>query len=104
MSLSKSDDFIADVEGQFEWYENKAGWDVAERYLASVEATCSLIEKHPQLGPGGAFKHPRLQAWRFFVIPRPFNKHLVFYEVIGADVVMRRAMHGRRNLRQRLLG
>ena len=28
MSLLKSDDFIADVERQFEWYAANAGWEV----------------------------------------------------------------------------
>jgi hypothetical protein len=31
MSVRKSDDFIADVERQFEWYEVNADWDIAER-------------------------------------------------------------------------
>jgi hypothetical protein len=30
MSVHKSDDFIADVERQFEWYAANADWDIAE--------------------------------------------------------------------------
>jgi len=103
MSLSKSDDFIADIERQFESYVREAGWKVAEGYLAAVEAACRLLEKHPQMGPVGRFTHARLRQWRFFVLLRPFNQHLVFYEVAGGNVIMRRAMHGRRNLPRRLL-
>ncbi len=103
MSVRKSDDFIADVERQFEWYAVNAGGKVAERYLEAVEATCRLLEQHPQLGPSGGFTHPRLRDWRFFVVFRPFNKHVLFYEVTGDDVVMRRAMHGHRDLPRRLL-
>lgn len=103
MSLLKSDDFIADVEQQFEWYVVHAGWEVAERYAAAVQATCRLLEQHPQLGPNGDFKHPRLREWRFFVGFRPFNKHILFYETAGDDVIMRRAMHGHRDLPRRLL-
>jgi len=33
----KADDFIADVERQFDWYLTKAGWEVADRYLDAVE-------------------------------------------------------------------
>ena len=47
MSVCKSDDFIADIERQFEWY-------------------------------------------------------ILFYELAGGDVVMRRAMHGYRDLPRRL--
>lgn len=103
MSVLKSDDFIADIERQFEWYARHACWEVAEHYLASVEATSKLLGQHPQLGPRGGFNHPRLCEWRFFVVFRPFKKHVLFYEVVGDDVVMRRAMHGYRDLPQRLL-
>ena len=103
MSVRKSDDFIEDLERQFEWYVLNAGWEVAARYLAAVEATCDLPGEHPLLGPRGGFTHPRLQDGRFFVVFRPFNKHVLFYEVVGGEAVMRRAMHGRRDLPRRLL-
>ena len=103
MSLRKSDDFIADVEWQFEWYVVNAGWEAAERYATAVEATCRLLGQHPQLGPRAGFKNPRLRDWRFFVVFRPFKKHVLFYEATSDDVVMRRAMHGHRDLPRRLL-
>ena len=103
MSVRKTDAFLADVERQFEWYAIHGGWDVAERYLAAVEATCQLLGQHSQLGPRGGFIHPRLRDWRSFIVFRPFQKHVVFYEVSGDDVVMRRAMHGHRDLPRRLL-
>ncbi len=103
MSVRKSDDFIADVERQYEWYVVNADRDVAEHYLAAVEATCHLLGQHPQLGPHGGFVHPRLRDWRFFVVFRPFKKHILFYEVDGGDAVMRRALHGHRDLPRRLL-
>jgi hypothetical protein len=31
MSVRKADDFIADVERQFDWYLVEAGWEVADR-------------------------------------------------------------------------
>ena len=102
MSLLKSDDFLADVERQFEWYAVNAGWDIAERYLAAVEATCLLLARHPLIGPRGGFTHPRLRDWRFIVARRPFQKHVLFYETTG-DTVMRRALHGHRDLPRRLL-
>ena len=46
MSLLKSDDFIADVERQFEWLP-MLGWEVADRY--GVEATTRLLGQHPLL-------------------------------------------------------
>jgi len=103
MSVRKTDAFIADVEQQFEWYALNAEAEIADRYLDAVEASVRLLERHPQLGPIAGFNHPRLREWRFFVVFRPFHKHILFYEIAGGDVVMRRAMHGGRNLPQRFL-
>jgi plasmid stabilization system protein ParE len=103
MRVRKADDFIADVERQFDWYLAKAGWAVAERYLDAVEATCRLLGQHPNLGPRGGFSHPRLCEWRFFLVFRPFNQHILFYELAGGEIVLRRAMRGQRDLPRRLL-
>jgi plasmid stabilization system protein ParE len=103
MSVRKSADFIADVERQYRWYLENANEALAEGYLAAIEATCILLGQHPRLGPLGGFIHPRLRGWRFLVAFRPFNKHVLFYEIAGEDAVMRRAMHGHRDLPQRLL-
>ncbi len=103
MSVRKTDEFIADIERQFEWYSLNANWEIADRYLEAIEATTQLLGRHPQLGPRGGFKHPRLRDWRFFVVFRPFNKHILFYEIASGDVLMRRAMHGHRDLPRRLL-
>ena len=51
MSVRKTDDFIADMERQYEWYVRNANSEVADAYLAAVEATCQLFGQHPQLGP-----------------------------------------------------
>ena len=80
---------IADVERQYEWYGLKANWEVAERYLAAVQATCKLLGQHPLLGPRGGLNHPRLRDWHFFVVLHSFNKHVLFYEVHGHEVTMR---------------
>ena len=103
MNVRKTDVFIADLERQFDWYAVNAGWNVAERYLVAVEATCRLLGQQPHLGPDGAFAHPRLREWRFFLVFRPFNKHILFYEFSAGELVLRRAMHGQRDLPRRLL-
>ncbi len=102
MSVRKTKDFLQDLESQFGWYAGNAGPEVAELYLDAVESTCSLLGKHPRLGPPGGFSHPRLSHWRFFTVSRPFNKHILFYEVEGEDVILRRVMHGYRDLPRRL--
>ena len=103
MNLRRADHFITDIELQFQWYADRAGWEVAERYLAAVEATCALIGRHPLLGPVAGLAHPRLVAWRFFVVARPFQRHVLFYETADGAVLMRRGLHGHRDFPRRLL-
>jgi toxin ParE1/3/4 len=103
MNVRKTDFFLADIELQYEWYATNAGWEVADRYLAAVEATCRLISLQPHLGPLGRFSHAKLKSWRFFLVLRPFGKHILFYEILDKEVVLRRAMHGHRDLPRRLL-
>ena len=102
MILRKSGDFLSDVERQFEWYVTNANWEVAELYLNAVEATCRLLHTHPLLGASLKAGHTRLDGWRFMVMFRPFQKHILFYEVNADDVILRRAMHGHRDLPRRL--
>jgi len=103
MNVRKTDDFIADVERQYHWYVVEAGVEIADRYLDAVKAACQLLSRHALIGPEGGFAHPRLREWRFYPALRPFHKHVLFYEILSAEVVMRRAMHGHRDLQRRLL-
>lgn len=103
MNVRKTDCFISDLEAQYVWYTATAGEEVADRFLETVEATCRLLGRHPGLGPLGGFAHARLCEWRYFLAFRPFNQHLLFYEVVEDEVIFRRAMHGRRDLPHRLL-
>ena len=41
--------------------------------------------------------------WRFFLVSRPFNQRILFYELAGGDLVLRRARRGQRDLPRRLL-
>ena len=103
MKVRKTDAFLADIERQYEWYAVEAGWELADRYLAAVESVCQLLSQQPNLGPLGGFTNPKLRAWRFFLVLRPFRRHILFYEVLSEEVVLRRAMHGHRDLPRRLL-
>ena len=103
INIRKTDVFITDVEQQFEWYVRNADWNVAEKYLDAIETTCRLLARYPQLGPIVRLNNQRLRNWRFLAVFRPFKKHLVFYETSNTEVIMRRAMHGHRDLPRRLL-
>lgn len=43
MNVRRTDEFIADLERQFDWYSANAGSEAADRYLDAVEATCRLL-------------------------------------------------------------
>jgi plasmid stabilization system protein ParE len=103
MNVRRTDVFIADVERQYHWYAANAGWEVADRYLDAIEGTCHLLSLQPRLGPQSRFTHPKLQSWRYFMVLRPFGKHILFYEILAEEVILRRAMHGHRDLPHRLL-
>ena len=103
MSVHKSDDFISDVERQYEWYGTNANWEIADRYLDAIQLTYHLLDHHPLLGPRIGFSNQQLSNWRFIVVSRPFQKHIIFYETKAGIVTLRRAMHGHQNLPERLL-
>lgn len=103
MKIHKTDHFLAGVELQYQWYAERAGWQVADQYLAAVEGACALLERQPLLGPAAKFDHPHLSGWRFFVVFRPFHRHVLFYEIADQNVILRRALHGHRQIPQRLL-
>jgi plasmid stabilization system protein ParE len=102
MNVVKTHAFLADIEQQYEWYVLEAGYEVADRYLKAVEAVAKLLSQQPLLGPLGRFQHGKIKTWRYFPALRPFNKHVLFYEVTGQLLILRRAMHGRRDLAKRL--
>jgi toxin ParE1/3/4 len=103
MNVRRTEVFLADVRRQYDWYAQEAGVEVADRYLQAIEATCSLLSKQPRLGPEGKFIHLKLRGWRFYPVFRPFNKQILFYEIVGEEVVLRRTVHGARKLSEQLL-
>lgn len=81
MSLAprKSDFFMADVEGQFRWYEAQANEEVARRYLVAVNQTLAKLPRQPDLGRKRHFRHVELQGLRSMRVERPYEHHLLFY-------------------------
>jgi plasmid stabilization system protein ParE len=78
------------VERQFEWYALNAGWEIADRYLDAVEATCRLLGQHPLLGPRGSFRHTYVtpaedrRTWRvqqMLVDPEGHNDWVAEFDV-----------------------
>ena len=103
MKFRKTDAFLGDIERQYKWYAVNASGELADRFLSAVEGACQLLSLQPHLGPACGFTNPKLQSWRYFLVLRPFERHILFYEISSEEIILRRAMHGHRDLPKRLL-
>lgn len=92
-----------DLAAQSDWYHDKAGLDIAERYLDAVQATVRVLQEQPDLGRLRKFRAARLHGLRSMTVRGAFRVHLVFYRVEDATLVVFRVMHGMRDLPRRLL-
>ena len=75
LEIRYSEWFAADLEHYTEWFDKEAGWEIAERYLRSVDTTLRKLAKMPALGHLTAFSASELQGIRCFSIERPFYRH-----------------------------
>jgi toxin ParE1/3/4 len=102
LTLQRADEFNADFDQQYRWSMDKAGEEVAERFLRAVLVTLRLLAEHSDLGRRRKFRHPRLRGLYSFQVERPFNKILIFYRVMENTLQAWRLMHGSRDLPRRL--
>ena len=71
----------------------------ARRFLDAAFETFERIATFPEFGPLARFKNKRLAAVRFCVMPPPFNRWLIFYQMGKADVEILRVVYGTQNWR-----
>jgi toxin ParE1/3/4 len=102
LKIRRSDWFIGDLEHYAAWYQNEAGWGVAQRYLRAVSTTLAQLADMPGLGRPARFQAPVLRELRLYPVERPFEKHLIFYRHDGALLYVERVIHGARDLPRRL--
>jgi toxin ParE1/3/4 len=103
LSVDKSPLFDSDVTGQFSWYVDAAGEEVAWRFFSAVEATVAKLARQPDLGRVRHFHNPALQGLRSFRVEPPFDRRLIFYRVTEGGLQLWRLMHGARDLPRRLV-
>ena len=97
-----SEDARLDLSLQYSWYIQKAGVDIAERYLAAFRGVLDLLGRQPGLGVQRRFRNPRLKGIRSFQLPASFRVHLIFYREEGERLVVFRVLHGMKDLPRRL--
>ena len=81
LTIEKSALFRTDATKQFVWYYDKAGENVARRFLGAVDLTLLQLARHPDLGTALQFEHPKLRGLRSFRVASPFDKLLIFYRL-----------------------
>lgn len=101
--IRKPEQFVSDFSHQFQWYERKAGWDVAWQYLLAVDRTLEKLARFPDLGRLRHFPQPELRGIRSRTVEPPFHRHLIFYRFDETTVEAWRLIHGARDLPRRLL-
>jgi len=98
-----SDEALTDLQLQSSWYAEKAGHDIAERYLTSFDELLAAVSRQPDLGRLRHFDHALLSGLRSFGMAGAFHKHLVFYHCESNLVRIFRVLQGMRDLPRRLL-
>ena len=101
--LRRSDYFWADLLKQVDWYRDKAGPELAERYVNAVEATLNRLTKMPGLGRLRFRDRPELTGIRSCRVQKPYHRHLLFYRYDEQTLMADRIIHGARDLPRRLL-
>lgn len=101
-AITKSERFLADFALQYRWYFQKAGEELARRYLLAVDTTLEKLAQLPDLGRIRRFPQPELRGIRSLSVEPPFNVHLIFYRFDESHLNAWRIMHGARDLPNRL--
>jgi plasmid stabilization system protein ParE len=102
LRLAKDPQFERDLEIQFEWYEVNARPGVSDRFLSAVFLSLQELLRQPELGRVRRFRNERLRGFRSWIVGDPFDRLLLFYRIEGDLLVVKRLLHGARNLPRRL--
>ncbi|HWW01008.1 MAG TPA: type II toxin-antitoxin system RelE/ParE family toxin [Candidatus Acidoferrum sp.] len=75
--------------------------EAARRFLDAAFRSFEFLAKSPEAGPRARLKHARLRDVRFWVLPPPFNRWLVFYRLESQHIVILRVLHNAQDWRER---
>lgn len=71
----------------------------ARRFLDAAFDAFDRLAEFPESGPLARFKNRKLAAVRFCVLPPPFNRWLIFYQLVAGEVEILRVVYGMQNWR-----
>lgn len=92
-----SDAAALDILEQADWYEEQSGSRLAKRWERAVASGLIFLARNPLSGAPCRFRSTELQDIRRIPISG-FPKHLMFYRVSPAGVLVLRIVHGARDL------
>lgn len=72
-------------------------------YARAVETILEFLAQYPQLGTRCAYPEPQLADMRFYLVQKPFERHLIYYRISDEELVAFRVVSGARDLPRRLL-
>ena len=86
-----------DLVDIFRYYAREAGFRVARRFFAQVDATLTRLAGMPGIGTHYEHDHPALAAVRYFPISR-FRSYVIFYRPVTDGIEIIRVLHGARDI------
>lgn len=86
-----------DLVAQWVWYAENASVEVADRFLAAVESTLSILTEQPESGREIQHGNDRLKGIRRFPVSGGFEATLLFYIADADGVELVRVIHGNRD-------
>lgn len=86
-----------DILRQVGYYAELGRPDVAERFLAAVEAAFSSLQATPAAGTPKQFAHPDLSGLRSWPV-RGFEDIRLYYVQREQELIVLRILHGRRDI------
>lgn len=84
---------------QADYYQGRAGEDLALRWASAIDEAIGSILKWPHIGTPCRFQSPSLAGLRWTSVPG-FPKHAIFYRHVQAEetVFVIQVLHGARDI------
>jgi toxin ParE1/3/4 len=96
-ALRLSDAAVSDILEQADWYAQRSGPTLAERWENAVAAALVRITKNLNAGALCHFKAEELRGVRRMPVSK-FPKHMIFYRNDENEALILRVVHGARDL------
>jgi toxin ParE1/3/4 len=88
---------IADIIEQSDWYRDRSGDALAQRWNREIDSAVRQILRRPQSGTLCSFASDELAGLRHVPLEK-FPKHSVFYIFRDGQISVLRVLHGARDL------